>query len=307
MISRSALGRTGSSVAKTVDVQRAVMRSTLPAPARLIVFALCARADYKTGVVPDEHTPSLTDLCRDTGLSRSAVATHLNTLETLGWVDRERPEVVKARTEGARTGYRVAPGASPGDGLVQETDQAPPSAGDGLDLVQETDQPSPSGGLVKEETSGLYSTPTKPSHSQPARAKPRASTGPPKSDPKPAPKAKGTRLPADFELTDEMIAWARENTPLCNRTDHDAFVDYWRAKTGANATKHDWLATWRNWMRREQSQRERYGGRARASPGTDVAVHNGNGTRPSTTDLRVGNGLALADHYDRLDAEGATA
>ena len=138
--------------ARTVDVQRAIMRSTLPASARLIVFALCVRADYKTGVVPDEHTPSLTDLCRDTGLSRSAVATHLNTLETLGWVERDRPEVVSARTEGARTGYRVKAGASAGDGLglVQETDQ--PSAGAGL--VQETDYPPPSPphglGLVRE-------------------------------------------------------------------------------------------------------------------------------------------------------------
>ena len=30
------------------------------------------------------------------------------------------------------------------------------------------------------------------------------------------------------------------------------FRDYWIAKTGANATKKDWLATWRTWCRRAE-------------------------------------------------------
>ena len=29
------------------------------------------------------------------------------------------------------------------------------------------------------------------------------------------------------------------------------FKDYWIAKSGKDATKADWLATWRNWIRRE--------------------------------------------------------
>ncbi|OCP04411.1 hypothetical protein BC374_25570 [Ensifer sp. LC13] len=29
----------------------------------------------------------------------------------------------------------------------------------------------------------------------------------------------------------------------------DKFRDYWAAKSGRNATKLDWAATWRNWMR----------------------------------------------------------
>lgn len=28
------------------------------------------------------------------------------------------------------------------------------------------------------------------------------------------------------------------------------FRDFWTAKTGADATKADWQATWRNWVRR---------------------------------------------------------
>lgn len=65
----------------------------------------------------------------------------------------------------------------------------------------------------------------------------------------PAPKA--TRIPDDFAMTPEMIAWGRENFP---HLDGDAitaeFVDYWRGVPGAKGTKTDWIATWRNQVRR---------------------------------------------------------
>jgi hypothetical protein len=32
------------------------------------------------------------------------------------------------------------------------------------------------------------------------------------------------------------------------------FRDFWRAKTGAAATKRDWDATWRNWCRNEHDR-----------------------------------------------------
>ncbi|MEJ4100898.1 hypothetical protein V5S96_11100 [Corynebacterium mastitidis] len=32
--------------------------------------------------------------------------------------------------------------------------------------------------------------------------------------------------------------------------EHRQFADYWAAATGQKATKLDWDATWRNWMRR---------------------------------------------------------
>ncbi|WP_207207357.1 hypothetical protein [Xylanimonas protaetiae] len=30
-----------------------------------------------------------------------------------------------------------------------------------------------------------------------------------------------------------------------------AFIDYWRAQPGQKGVKLDWVATWRNWLRRE--------------------------------------------------------
>lgn len=66
---------------------------------------------------------------------------------------------------------------------------------------------------------------------------------------------RGTRLPDDFAVSDEMRAWARENTPDVNESEHAKFCDYWRAQPGAKGVKLDWVATWRNWMRRAQDDR----------------------------------------------------
>ncbi|MFF0823029.1 helix-turn-helix domain-containing protein [Micromonospora haikouensis] len=122
---------------QTVAVQRAVRRSDLPAPARLIVLTFCGIADYRTGVVPPEHAMSLSEIAAATGLARSTVAHHLNLLESTAWLTRDRPDVVAARSEGARTAYTVHVGSpvaglpgSPGAGLVQEPDHHNPAKSD---------------------------------------------------------------------------------------------------------------------------------------------------------------------------------
>lgn len=69
----------------------------------------------------------------------------------------------------------------------------------------------------------------------------------------PAPK-KGCRLPADWKPDRELQAWTHEKTGWDARTYRDVletFHDHWAAKTGQLATKADWPATWRNWVRRE--------------------------------------------------------
>jgi hypothetical protein len=60
----------------------------------------------------------------------------------------------------------------------------------------------------------------------------------------------GTRIPDDFTVTPEMVAWAHEHAPhVDGRAETARFVDYWRAKAGKDGLKRDWPATWRNWMR----------------------------------------------------------
>lgn len=60
---------------------------------------------------------------------------------------------------------------------------------------------------------------------------------------------RGTRLPDDFAITDAMKTWFAEH---CSGVDGpretEKFRNYWRAKSGKDATKVDWPATWRNWM-----------------------------------------------------------
>lgn len=83
-----------------------------------------------------------------------------------------------------------------------------------------------------------------------------------------APKrAKGTRLPDDWSLPNEWGKWAQDDLGLDAkfiRQQTAVFRDYWIAKAGANATKLDWQATWRNWMRKAAQDRSRdRGGSAR--------------------------------------------
>ncbi|MGN6199104.1 hypothetical protein [Humibacter sp.] len=76
------------------------------------------------------------------------------------------------------------------------------------------------------------------------------------------PRKRGARIPDDFAVTPEMAAWARENCPnVDGRRSTEMFVNYWRAKTGRDATKLDWPATWRNWMLRDQENAHRNTGR----------------------------------------------
>ena len=71
---------------------------------------------------------------------------------------------------------------------------------------------------------------------------------------------RGSTIPAPFIVTIPMREWAAEKTPLVN-VDRatEKFVDFWRAKTGRDATKKDWPATWRNWLRSDQERAERSG------------------------------------------------
>ncbi len=72
---------------------------------------------------------------------------------------------------------------------------------------------------------------------------------------------RGTRLEnSDFYNGGEINEHARSFAIMC-KVDVDRewakFCDYWRAKTGASATKKDWLATWRNWCRKAEQDGER--------------------------------------------------
>lgn len=81
-----------------------------------------------------------------------------------------------------------------------------------------------------------------------------------------------------------MAAWAREKAPSCGTADHESFCDYWRGVPGTKGRKLDWVATWRNWMRREHERRAR-------PAGGKPAVGR------STTDDRVAQAQALKAEF----------
>jgi hypothetical protein len=106
------------------------------------------------------------------------------------------------------------------------------------------------------------------------------------------PPGRGRRLPDGWTPNPDVITQMRAECPGVDlRAEHAKFADYWRAKTGKDAAKCDWDATWRNWIRRARDDAPRNG-----HPAQPPA------SRPSTTDLRVAAGRDLAD---RLRAQEA--
>lgn len=79
------------------------------------------------------------------------------------------------------------------------------------------------------------------------RGEERSRSAPTKSDASPT----GTRLPKDWQPTPEELRWAQDARPDLNLTvEIESFRDYWIAKPGKDGRKLDWVATFRNWIRR---------------------------------------------------------
>jgi len=91
-------------------------------------------------------------------------------------------------------------------------------------------------------------------------------------------RARGTRLPDGWKPPDEVIRAMHEQFPGMDlRAVHADFCDYWHAKAGQGATKVDWVATWRRWIRKADA---------------DTPHRNGH-PRLSTADQRVAQILAM--------------
>lgn len=84
---------------------------------------------------------------------------------------------------------------------------------------------------------------------------------------------KGERLPDHF-IPDLAFAQREGFTEQQSQKLFENFKDYWKSKTGKDATKLDWQATWRNWVRSPLNKKlkdNRY-----------ERNHNGNGRQLST-------------------------
>lgn len=121
-----------------------------------------------------------------------------------------------------------------------------------------------------------------------------------KPDP-PAAKSKPprTRIPENFEVTPDMIRWARDRCPNITQPFLDLstnrFIDHFENAT-RNAMKVNWLRTWQNWVETDYQ---------RNPPGPTWSGAATNGHRRSTTDDAVNQTLEMARRYAEEDAAAA--
>lgn len=84
-----------------------------------------------------------------------------------------------------------------------------------------------------------------------------------------SPKGTGSRLSPDWVLPPEWAAWALEEGLPREQVHREGekFRDYWVSRAGQAARKADWLATWRNWVRKatENQKGASYGKRGHNS------------------------------------------
>lgn len=170
-------------------------------------------------------------LVSHTCLSRDAASRALRGLREKGWLVM----VEAARQQRAARYQLVEPVSRTGDVPLSRTGDEPLSRTG--DAPQESQPYASRHPAVRE----AYENLTNPTIT------------PPKGG---GPLKRGTRIPDDFIATAEMRQWAADRTPLVD-VDHstERFVNHWRAKAGKDATKLDWLATWRNWLIRDQDDR----------------------------------------------------
>lgn len=180
--------------------------------------------------------------------------------------ERRRRERERKATARAAKKSKTEKSAKP-----QDNEACPPGNPDGVP-----------GGIPQGVPGGVRST--TPLHSPPIKEEKKTTSSS-------GPRKRGTRIPDDFAVTAEMVAWARDRVPhVDGRLETEKFINYWCAATGQKAMKRDWEATWRNWMLNAAE---------RATQSRAPAPL----AKPSTTDQRVAAAQALKA---RLATNGAT-
>ncbi|QWT24961.1 helix-turn-helix domain-containing protein [Subtercola sp. PAMC28395] len=68
---------------------------------------------------------------------------------------------------------------------------------------------------------------------------------------------RGKRLSDSFEVTPEMVVWAKTNAPLVDGKRSTAkFMNHFTSLTGRGSTKLNWVKAWENWLTTDQERAE---------------------------------------------------
>ena len=195
-------------------------KTDLPAGKKLVLLALCDNANDQ-----GECYPSVQSIAIKCSMGERTVQQHVADMEGEGIVTRlmrkGRSTVYKIDPRKFRTPAESAPLSNP---APTPADSAPP--------------------------------PPQNSHPTPADLAPITVKEPSVEPSKNRQGARGTRLPADWVLTKSLGEWTLAEFPSWTaerlRSVAAKFKDHWLAQPGQKGSKADWLATWRNWCRREE-------------------------------------------------------
>lgn len=259
---------TGARYAR-VPVRAAADRALSETTLRVLIALAAHQNDTSAWV-----WPSFAALAELTGIDRRHLSAAVKHLERAGYIEARRGE--KGRSLGR---YRIIFSAekSPDD-VTSGAEKSPPG------VTSHDAEKSPPG--VTEVTSRRdKKSPhgvTGRTHEQPKeepKGRGRASTPRPsptaaasqRTEPRLVKEPKGTRLSEGMSLPPDWKKWAAEEGHPDPEKEWAKFHDYWIGKSGANATKANWQATWRNWIRRSLEDRNNRGDK-KFDPGSRVFI-----------------------------------
>ena len=249
------------------------------ASVKSVLVAMAECANSKTLMA----FPSIAHLCEMTELNRKTIISSISALVSMGLIE----------DTGTKTGatsqivvYRLLVGNSPKNGTVKSYGNSTRSGT--VPEVEQYQNVAETVPLLRETVPLLRGNSTRSGTRIPevslsipevsliergGTLKNQQQDEQPEVSAKPPPAPRATALPADWSLPADYLQWALTDRP--DWTDSHAkltaqiFADYWHGKGGKDARKADWFATWRNWVRRENSLT------SKPKPAPAPSKHNG--------------------------------
>jgi hypothetical protein len=204
--------------------------SLKPATAKFVLVALADNADDE-----GRAFPSIDCLINKTSLDRKTVIHALDQLEKMELATDTGNRV--GRTKQIKV-YRLNLKKSETGTLSQPTERVPEFP-EGTDNGTAERVPKiPSNSTVFPSKGTVFPSKGSQKRDTESSGNPQEPSGNRKS-------ARARRVPADFEVTEEMRKWARSRVP---EVDVDAETEKFRDHEYADP-KSDWIAAWRTWMR----------------------------------------------------------
>jgi uncharacterized protein YdaU (DUF1376 family) len=229
----------------------------LSAAERGVYITLIAMMYERAGAIKSDDLPRLARAC---GTSASALKSILDRLIDDGKITRDDGEIYNQRVDlevkKVLAKSKVASDnvkARWGKNLIKSTDDEYGRNTDGILVISHKSYKEKNTNFVSVTKESLEPQIRKNEGSNPPPdfQKPIENSEPPKPAPKP-PRSRGERIPDDWEPDLEFAISEGLNAAEA-KTEAAKFRDYWIAKSGNEATKLDWGATWRNWCRNSRS------------------------------------------------------